>query len=124
MLSLNFTGPGTNELTVKNLPVGAEVTVTEIYAGNEYSCSGGDTQKLTVPDPDDPEQAEAVFDFTNSFNHRLTVSGGVVNHYAKNENGGWTWDPNRRDGNNDMVIEAMPVEEEENVPDEEPVIPA
>ena len=124
VLSLNFTGPGTNELTVKNLPVGAEVTVTEIYAGNEYSCSGGDTQKLTVPDPDDPEQAEAVFDFTNSFNHRLTVSGGVVNHYAKNENGGWTWDPNRRDGNNDMVIEAMPVEEEENVPDEEPVIPA
>lgn len=109
VLSLDFTEPGKKQIVVEGLPVGADVTVTEVYSGGEYQLKTGDkTQTLKVKGPDfddDPEEFTdwTVFYFENTLNRRLIVTGGVVNYYEKFGEGWHSWVPvNSNEGTVDL----------------------
>ena len=88
--TLVFNGAGSQTLTVKDIPAGAEVTVTEVYSGASY------TQVATATDLERNEQkvltADIVADstatvgFENDFDNRLEVGSiAVENTFVKDE---------------------------------------
>ena len=90
VVSINFTAAGTKSIDITNLPVGADVEIREVYAGNEYTQTSGPAVAIgKVPEPG--EELEFAVKFENSYNNRITSSGGVINHFEDNGNGGWNW---------------------------------
>ncbi len=109
VLSLDFTAPGKKQIVVDGLPIGADVTVEEVYSGGEYQLKTGDkAQTLKVKGPDfdeDPEEFEdwTVFYFENTLNRHLIVTGGVVNYFEKFGEGWQPWVPvNSNEGTVDL----------------------
>ncbi len=84
--SITFDGAGTQELLVEGIPLGSEVTVTEVYSGASYklASSGEITQTLESVDIV-PE-----FRFTNEPD-RYRDGGAITNIFEYDEEGGWTW---------------------------------
>lgn len=96
VITLEFDGPITKSVTVTGIPVGTDVTVTEIYSGGSYRV---------VPDPDNqgqyrivPESKEGpngppVASFINDYDDTIIPSIGIVNHFENTGNGMWEWHP-------------------------------
>lgn len=88
-VSVSFTEPGTKEILIENkIPVGAEVTVTEVYSGAVYSVPVG--ASVTVPMENAEVPAEVMF--TNNYNASGNNGGTIVNHFEHTD-GSWTHTP-------------------------------
>ncbi len=108
---LTFSAAGKQQLCIDGLPVGAAVTVREVYSGASYELTAGnETQTVTVPalfdapapdagwveSRDDlPEGADHVTAarvyFKNTYKERLIPSIAVDNVFTYREAGGWEW---------------------------------
>ena len=82
VVSLSFTAPGQETELIKKLPVGAHVTVTEIYSGAVYSLVTADTQTAVIPANDVVSVA-----FTNDYNNTNKGGGAVTNRFDYGGNG-------------------------------------
>ena len=82
--TLKFTEAKEEYLVIKDLPVGADVTVTEINSGATYKIQGSDTQNTTIV-------ANDVVDvrFTNTYTNYKKKGGAITNHFdpVLDENG-------------------------------------
>ena len=88
--SITFSSAGTKELTLeKAIPIGAEVTVTEEYAGAHYQSAG--QKSLTAIMAEDGlilnGETLASAAFTNEWDETVTYGSGIVNHYTNNGSG-------------------------------------
>ncbi len=81
-VTLAFQAPGQKRVQVDNIPVGAHVTVTEIYTGASYEL---------VSDPDQTVIIEAEtlahVEFTNDYDRRQNGGYGITNHFGYVESG-------------------------------------
>ena len=87
-LSLQIDAAGMYELPIENIPVGAKVTVTEVYAGGSYKLNEGSETSQTIILSDDIE--ENVVTFANGYTGGGINGYGIVNTYTQGFNG-WTW---------------------------------
>lgn len=87
--TIDFNKPGSEEIVIKDIPVGADVTVTEVYTGAHYSLKSGETQKTVItPDIQDQNPATVVFD--NDYDRRHTGGHGITNQFTYNaDTGQW-----------------------------------
>lgn len=83
-ISFNAENHGSNTVEVKGIPIGAEVTVTEVY-------SGGYSQTSVTPEPQIVVADQTIqFDFSNKYDeYRKTY--GVENQFTWDEE--WHWTP-------------------------------
>ncbi|MCH5191512.1 MAG: hypothetical protein J1F23_05040 [Oscillospiraceae bacterium] len=88
VVSITFNQAGTNKVTVDNIPVGAQVTVTEVYEGVCYRLISEKNQ-TTMITADEIVSVE----FTNAPNDKINSGGGITNHFEYTSDG-WTWTPN------------------------------
>lgn len=88
VLSLNFTLPGKKQAVVDEIPMGAEVTVTEIYAGAGYRLTSDATVNVTVVTPE-TEGYPATASFTNDYEYP-GYGTSIVNHFERIGEG-WEW---------------------------------
>ena len=82
--SIRFSADGTKVITIeKAIPVGAEVTVTEVYSGAIYELETAKDVKVTI-------SAEEIVkaSFKNKHDDTFTGGSGIVNHYV-NDGNGW-----------------------------------
>ena len=95
ILMLTFTGTGVkSSLLEGKIPVGAEVTVEEIYPGSGYKNTGiiiaPDTTPHVILAPENAD-APLTWTFNNECENELIKGYGILNQYSY-ENGGWTVD--------------------------------
>ena len=90
VLSLNFKEPGTKQIVVDEIPMGAAVTVTEIYAGAGYRLTSAPSVDVTVVTPE-TEGYPATAEFTNDYEYP-GYGTSVVNHF-EHIGEGWEWNP-------------------------------
>ncbi len=88
VVSLSFTEAGQKSTLLEGIPVGAEVTVKEVYSGASYTVVSADTQTATIV-----ANEVASVAFTNDYDDRHGGGGAVVNHFANSEDEGWGWTP-------------------------------
>ena len=87
VVGLTFTKAGARTAKiVGKIPVGANVTVTEVYNGSSYEVVGGDT-KTTVIVAKDQDPARVTFE--NKFDNERKKGYGIVNHFSYVEDKGW-----------------------------------
>lgn len=104
VVSLVFDGCGSETVTVEGIPLGAEVTVTEVYSGASYREATGGSEPPSRSILMGAEENRISFE--NEYDGRLNGGGAsVVNHftYEKEENGTGrlNWEPLA--GNNDSA---------------------
>ncbi len=90
VLSLNFKEPGTKQIVVDEIPMGAAVTVTEIYAGAGYTLTSAPSVDVTIVTPE-AEGYPATANFTNDYDYP-GYGTSVVNHF-EHIGEGWEWNP-------------------------------
>lgn len=90
VLSLSFKEPGTKQIVVDEIPMGAAVTVTEIYAGAGYRLTSAPSVDVTVVTPE-TEGYPATAEFTNDYEYP-GYGTSVVNHF-EHIGEGWEWNP-------------------------------
>ncbi len=81
--SLTFTAPGTKSVLLQRIPVGAMVTVREVYSGAHYSLQSAATQTATIV-----AGTTARVDFVNEYNGSATGGHGITNNFTYD---GYTW---------------------------------
>lgn len=90
LVSMRFDGAGEQRRLVENIPVGADVTVTEIYSTPGYSIVGADSGTITVL----PDEVVSIR-FENDWDENRNKGGGVMNTFdydpERGENGEWAW---------------------------------
>ncbi len=85
--SLTFSQAGTQTYTiVGKIPVGAQVTVTEIYSGAGYAISGASEATVTMSEQEDGSVSAEV-SFTNDYNGENKVGYGILNKFTYGEDG-------------------------------------
>ena len=76
VFSMTFDGTGTDSLTIKDLPAGSEVTVTEIYSGASYKVTTDAMQKVEIVGGE-----SVITNFENTYDERLNGCSGIVNSF-------------------------------------------
>lgn len=87
LVSIRFDNYGEKRVLLDNIPVGAEVTVTEIYSTPGYSIVGVDSGAITV-------SADEVLSvrFENEYDGNRDHGGGIMNNFDYDlERGEWSW---------------------------------
>jgi len=88
VFSTTFHAPGKDVITVKGIPAGATVTVTEIYSGASYELTSEANKTATiVADEDALEPAKVTF--SNTYNEKLNGGSGIVNSFTYSD-GEWS----------------------------------
>ena len=82
---LPFSGPGRQTARVEKIPMGAQVTVTEVYSGAVYTAQAN-TQTTAVG-----ADGRASVDFTNNYDSSNKGGGTVVNQFDYSTENGWRW---------------------------------
>lgn len=90
VFNLRFEQAGQQTLLIEHLPVGAVVTVTEVYAGVCYASVGSSEQSVVIS-AEQTQQAAFVNDYAPTANQ----GGGIENTFTFGNNGSWdcTQDP-------------------------------
>lgn len=88
VLSLSFKEPGVKQIVIDEIPVGAAVTVTEIYAGAGYTLTSAPSVDVTVVASGE-EGYPATANFTNDYDYP-GYGTSVVNHF-EHIGEGWEW---------------------------------
>lgn len=99
VVSITFTGAGRESVVINKIPVGAEVTVTEVYSGVCYKVVGDAEGTPTI-------QSDVIssVEFTNDPNDSQKNGGSIVNNFKYTETG-WEWNPEvSGELNEDLVI--------------------
>lgn len=100
VVSMVFDDSGTNELVVENIPVGAKVTVTEVYSGACYKLTSSEKLEVTISaDLKDP----ATVSFENDYDERTNGGHGVTNHFTYKAEEGKDPNTDSGDGTNETV---------------------
>lgn len=91
---LTFDAEGSKSATIKKIPSGSSVVVTEIYSGASYKLTSANGQTATIIANDEtgsekkPVAGEiAEVTFTNEHDGRTNGGYGVKNNFKLNENG-------------------------------------
>lgn len=88
VVTMSFTEPGRKQLLIDNIPIGAVVTVTEVYSGAGYTLVSQEppgTLTITAGEP-------ASVTFTNDYENHRTGGLGITNHFTYSiEEGEWEW---------------------------------
>lgn len=87
VVTLEFTEPGQKVALIENIPVGAQVTVTEVYSGASYTVTSAEVQNATI----DAANVASV-EFTNDHTTTTHGGGGVNNHFTYDTENGWQWE--------------------------------
>ncbi|MCR4617170.1 MAG: DUF5979 domain-containing protein [Lachnospiraceae bacterium] len=74
--TLSFSKYGKEELTIKNIPAGSEVTVTEIYSGCNYKLVSAASQMVVI----EANQVKDV-EFVNDYGENDKHCGAITNHF-------------------------------------------
>lgn len=77
------TGPGKRHVLLDDLPIGADVTVTEIYSGATYKLKSQSPQKVTIG----IDKTETVT-FVNDYDGKRRDGGSITNHFTY-QDGKW-----------------------------------
>ncbi len=106
-VSMTFDGPGIqSELIADRIPVGAQVTVTEVYSGATYRVAAGSAQAqtLTMANGDAGSADFAnIASFRNVYDGSGREGAAITNHFEYMDDGegliwSWTQDPGRTPG--------------------------
>lgn len=84
VVMVEFTGAGTQEVRIEQIPIGATVTVTECYSGAGYQLASAGTQTVTIT-ADAPNTVQ----FTNDYVGSPNGLRGIDNHFVFEEDSGW-----------------------------------
>lgn len=84
VVTITFTEAGQKKSLIERIPVGARVTVKEIYSGASYEVTSADERNVTI---DATEVASA--EFTNDHTTTNHGGGGVNNHFTYDTQNGW-----------------------------------
>ena len=84
VVSMTFTAPGYKEIRIKDLPAGAEVTVTEVYSGASYELvsEAVQTAVIVVEGTEEEPNETAKVEFENTYNKKFGGGSGVVNTFT------------------------------------------
>lgn len=86
--AIDFSQAGIQVINVENIPVGAVVTVKEIYTGATYQAVGETTVEIPALSA---TESYPVASFENTYDEKLIGNGtAVVNTFSKGETG-WDW---------------------------------
>ena len=91
--AITFDAPGQRTLLIDDLPVGAEVTVREVYpdpddSGSKYVLTSDSSGIYTIiPKEEEGDDGPPTAEFTNDYNGGLNTVGGVTNSFAPASNG-------------------------------------
>ena len=87
VIAMIFDTAGTDTYTVEKIPVGATVTVTEVYSGAAFTLTSENGQTVTVTLDNTASVA-----FENTYNGSANSGSAVVNHFEyMGEALGWDW---------------------------------
>ena len=86
--TLEFTAAGQQKVHLDGLPIGAEVTVTEVYSGASYKLVTDEVQKTVVG-----AGAFKQVDFINDYDYKTNGGGAVENRFTYMTGSGWNWKP-------------------------------
>jgi hypothetical protein len=86
VVAMTFYGPGQKSVLLENIPVGAEVTVSEVYSGAGYRLVSPETQTAVIA-LDEISQVT----FANDYDNGQNKGHGLVNHFAYDPASGWQW---------------------------------
>ena len=92
VVTTSFTEAGEKSLLV-GVPIGSEVTVTEVYSGAGYKPVGRTAQHVTVTLDED-----AVVTFVNDVDGTTTTGGGIENHFEYDNADSWGWTKIEQEG--------------------------
>lgn len=88
---LTFSAAGSDSVTIKKIPAGSKVVVTEIYSGASYELASAESQKTDIiANPEKETEVEfkpAEVSFINKHDGRTNGGYGVKNNFKLNENG-------------------------------------
>lgn len=100
VVSMVFDGTGTKSVVIKELPAGANITVTEVYSGSSYEATGEAEQTTQIVADEMVSTA-----FENQYDGKLNGGSSVVNHFEftpnektaddqkqSAEDGVWDWE--------------------------------
>jgi hypothetical protein len=87
VVALTFSQAGTDRVLVEHIPVGATVTVTEVYTGASYSLQSQETQTALIQAGE-----TASVSFVNDYDWRDNGGQGIVNHFTFQPEDGWDWE--------------------------------
>lgn len=85
VVSLTFANVGNQNCRIDKIPVGAEVTVTEVYSGVCYRLVTQNNQTAVIT----ADEIVSV-EFTNEPIDNYNSGGGITNHFEYTSDG-WTW---------------------------------
>lgn len=92
--TIGFTDGESRTITVPDLPVGAEVVVTEVNSGTYHLVVTDGVVNGSQTVVIEPE-LENVVEFTNAPDDTPKGGGSVMNSFEYGDNGRWTWTPVR-----------------------------
>ncbi len=85
--STTFGAAGTKTAVLEQVPVGVELTVTEVYSGASYTAAS-DAVQTGILTADETLKVN----FSNKYNDELKPGYGVTNHFTYDEENGWKWE--------------------------------
>ncbi len=84
--ALTFSDAGSQSLLIEGIPVGAEVTVTEVYSGSSYELTAEGVRSAVIA----ADQVVSV-SFENEYTWEDRSGSGIQNHFEYEEESGWSW---------------------------------
>ena len=77
VVTITLENAGTVEKEIPNIPVGATVTVTEVYSGACYELVSENDQVITIS-----AEMVASVEFVNEYNESMNNGGGITNSFT------------------------------------------
>lgn len=86
VVSMSFTAPGQKKTLIEKIPVGAVVTVTEVYSGAVYTPEITEGQTAVI-------EADSIANvsFVNHYNETNKGGGAIINQFDYKAGSGWGW---------------------------------
>ena len=95
VVSLTFSGTGTQEALLEHIPAGAVVTVTEVYSGANCQITVSDDQSKTVT-ADGEDAGPITFSFENEYDEDAKSGYGIENRFRYDtESNTYHWSTDR-----------------------------
>ena len=80
VFSMDFSKPGSQEITVEKIPANSTVTVTEVYSGASYKLTSDKTKTTTIV-----ENKTSTVKFINDYDDQTDIGTiSIENHFDKN----------------------------------------
>lgn len=92
VVTIKFTGAGTEEAIIENIPIDVEITVTEVYSGASYKPVGDITQgpvRVVATDGPNANDEPTTVTFANAYDRTGNRGGSVINSFQNGGEGGW-----------------------------------